>query len=92
MEELNGESVFWLIAMGMFIGGVAKLTMGKKGVGLVTNVAVGAVATLLVGCVGLAIQMPGSFLFAFLGGISVLFLSNVFFVQSDTHYDESGTG
>ncbi|MDZ7772786.1 MAG: hypothetical protein U5K31_08625 [Balneolaceae bacterium] len=89
MEELNGTSIFWLIALGLLIGGLTKLVLGNKGVGLVPNVAGGAVGSVVVGGIGLALQLPGTLLFALLGSISILFLANVFYLQEDHGHNEA---
>lgn len=89
MEELNGTSIFWLIALGMLVGGLTKLALGSKGVGLVFNVAGGAVGSVLVGGIGLALQLPGTLLFALLGSISILFLANVFNLPEEHGHPEA---
>lgn len=78
MEEINGATLFWLLALGIFIGLFAQLAMGKKGVGFIPNLAGGAAGALVMGILGLKIALPGSLLFALLGSLSILFLMNVF--------------
>lgn len=83
MEELNVATVFWLITLGMLIGASAKLVMGSKGLSMMTNLIGGIAGTLIVGGIGIELQMPGSLLFGILGSLSILFLGNVFFVTSE---------
>lgn len=78
MENLDSVTIFWLIAMGMIVGAAMKAAFGRRGVSLITNVALGVFGTVTVGGLGILIQLPGSMLFGLLGSISVLFLANVF--------------
>lgn len=83
MEELNGATIFWLFTLGMLIGATAKLVMGNKGLTLKSNLVGGILGALIVGSLGIEMQLPGSLLFAVLGALSILFLGNVFFVQPE---------
>lgn len=83
MEELNGATIFWLITLGMLLGASAKLVMGSKGLSMTSNLIGGIVGTLIVGGIGIELQMPGSLLFGILGSLSILFLGNVFFVAGE---------
>ncbi len=89
MYELDGTTIFWLIALGMLVGGIAKLALGNRGVGFVANVIWGAAGSLIVGGIGVALQLPGSLLLAFLGSLSILFLTNIFYLQEDEHAHEA---
>lgn len=84
MEQVNGEMIFWLFSMGLFVGLFTQFVMGKNGVGLISNLAGGALGTVVIGILGIQLALPGSLLFGFLGCLSVLFLMNVFSVDS-TH-------
>ena len=83
MEILNGATLFWLITLGMLIGAASKVVMGSKGLKLITNIIYGVGSTLIIGGVGIELQIPGSMLFGVLGGLSVLFIANVFFLQEE---------
>lgn len=83
MENLDGATLFWLITLGMLIGATAKVVMGNKGLKLMTNLAFGILGTLIVGGIGIELEIPGSMLFGVLGGLSILFISNVFFLQDE---------
>lgn len=82
MEQVNGETIFWLFSLGLFVGLFTQFVMGKNGVGLIPNLAGGALGTLLVGVLAIQLALPGSLLFGFLGCLSVLFLMNVFSVDT----------
>lgn len=85
MHEFDGTTIFWLIALGMFVGGLSKLALGNKGVSFLSNVIGGTAGSVIVGGIGVALQLPGALLFAFLGSLSILFLVNVFHLQKDEH-------
>lgn len=83
MENLDGETLFWLITLGMIIGATAKVIMGNKGLKMLTNLAGGILGTLIVGGIGIELQIPGSMMFGALGGMAILFIANVFFLQEE---------
>ena len=83
MEDLNGATLFWLVTLGLLIGAAAKVVMGSKGLKMSTNIIFGVLGTLVVGGSGIALQIPGSMLFGVLGGLSVLFIGNVFYIQDE---------
>lgn len=83
MENLDGATFFWLITLGMLAGASAKVVMGNKGLKLMTDLAFGILGTVIVGALGIQLQMPGSMLFGVLGGLSILFIANVFFLQEE---------
>ncbi|NIW80282.1 MAG: hypothetical protein GWN16_12855 [Calditrichae bacterium] len=83
MEELNGTMIFWLIAVGMVAGALTKVSIWKQGVELVPNLIAGVIGAVIIGSAAVMINMPGSLVFGFLGSIAVLFILNVFYLQSD---------
>ena len=86
MEELNGAIIFWLITLGMVVGGVLKLFLGKeRGLGIVTNLVGGILSCVLVGILAIKMQVPGSLLLGLMGTMAILFLANVFFMEEDAH-------
>ncbi|MDR8392970.1 hypothetical protein NC796_17575 [Aliifodinibius sp. S!AR15-10] len=82
MEQVSGEIVFWLLALGALTGWLSQLVMGKDGFGLVPNLIGGAFGSLVTGLLALSLNLPGTLLFGFLGCMSILFLANVFSVGS----------
>lgn len=82
MEQVSGEIVFWLLALGAVVGWVAQLVIGEKGFGLFPNLIGGSLGSLLIGVVAVELRLPGSLLFGFLGCMTILFLANVFSVGS----------
>lgn len=83
MEELNGATIFWLITLGLLIGAAAKVVMGNKGLSMASNLIGGVLGCLIVGSIGIEMQIPGSLSFAVMGSLAILFLGNVFFVQPE---------
>lgn len=86
MIVLDGTTIFWLIAIGMVAGALAKLAMGKTTIGLIANVAAGVAGSLVVGGVIVALRLPGGLLFAALGSVSILFIMNVFHQKRETSH------
>lgn len=86
MEVLDGTTIFWLIALGMIMGAIAKLTMWNTTVELVPNILAGVAGSLVVGGVTVALHLPGGLLFAMLGSLSILFIVNIFHQETqETH-------
>lgn len=83
MENLDGTTLFWLITAGMLIGSAAKVVMWNKGLTITTNILAGVLGTVIVGGIGIELQVPGSMMFGVLGGLAILFISNVFFLQEE---------
>lgn len=81
MEQLNGETIFWLLSMGMAIGLCSKMVLGKRGLGLFANVISGGAGSVLMGVMAIMLQLPGGLLFGLLGCITILFIANIFSVH-----------
>ena len=83
MENLDGTTLFWLITVGMVIGSAAKVVMWNKGLTITSNIVAGVLGTVIVGGIGIELQVPGSMMFGVLGGLAILFIANVFFLQEE---------
>ncbi len=83
MEQLDGATIFWLIALGMVLGAIAKVAMGNKSMDLIPNLIAGVLGSVIVGGIGVVFQIPGSMVFGLLGGLSILFIANVFNVMPE---------
>lgn len=83
MEVLNGETIFWLIALGMLIGAIMKLVMWRTQIGIVSNMIAGVAGTLIVGAFMIELQLAGAILFSLLGGLTTLFILNVFYLKTE---------
>lgn len=86
MEVLDGSTIFWLITVGMVAGAITKVSIWKQGVGLVPNLIAGAVGSVIVGSISIWLQFSGSLVFALLGSLAILFILNVFHLQSETSH------
>lgn len=86
MEELNGTMIFWLISIGMVAGALMKLSIWDQGVELIPNLIGGIIGAIVVGGVAVYVNLPGSLMFGFLGSLAVLFIMNVFYLQSDEEH------
>lgn len=83
MDQIDGATIFWLIACGMLAGGLIKLILGNKGLGIGMNLLLGIGSTVIVGCCGMALQIGAGTLLGILGSLAVLFISNVFFIEPE---------
>jgi hypothetical protein len=88
MEILDGTTLFWLIALGMITGATAKVVMWNKGLTMTTNILTGVLSTVIVGGIGIELQIPGSMMFGLLGALSILFIGNVFYLQEEHGAEE----
>ena len=89
MQELDGEVIFWLISLGMVVGGSLKVFLGdERGLGMITNLIGGVLGCLVVGTLAIKMQMPGSLLLGLMGTMAILFLANVFYMEDDEHPHE----
>lgn len=91
MEELNGVTIYWLISIGLFIGLVIELLIGKRGIGLIPNILYGALGSVIIGVSMILLNVFGSLIYAAVGSVAFLFLFNVFSFEQD-HKDEAKTG
>lgn len=82
MEELNGVTIYWLISIGLLIGFVMDLVMIKKGIGLVGNVAGGALGSVIIGISVILLNLYAPLMIAAIGTIAFLFLVNVFSIHT----------
>lgn len=87
METFDAATIFWLIAMGLVIGGAIKVAFGNKALGLVPNLLGGVFGTITAGFIGISIEFAGSMFLAMLGSMAIVFLANVFNVvpESEDH-------
>lgn len=83
MDVLDGATIFWLIALGMIIGAVAKLAMRQTTIGLIPNLVAGVAGSLIVGSITVLLQLPGGIVFAAVGSLAILFILNVFYQQRE---------
>ena len=78
MEELNGATIYWLISIGLLVGFITDLIMIKRGIGMIGNIVGGAIGSVLIGIVSIALNLFAPLVYAAIGAIAFLFLINVF--------------
>lgn len=87
MEELNGVTIYWLISIGLFMGLVIELLIGKRGIGLIQNVLYGALGSVIIGVIMILLNVFGPLIYAAVGSVAFLFLFNVFSFEQDHKED-----
>ncbi|MEX0771309.1 MAG: hypothetical protein WD035_11275 [Balneolaceae bacterium] len=93
MEELNGVTIYWLISIGLAIGYIIDLIMGRRGMHLAGNLTGGVIGSVLIGLAAVYLELFGALLFAAVGTVSFLFLVNIFSTHAqhgnETHISKS---
>ena len=87
MEELNLVTLYWLISIGLLIGFVIDLVMFKRGIGMIGNVAGGAVGSVIIGVAAIFLNLYAPLMYAAIGSIAFLFLVNVFSIHTSENVD-----
>lgn len=89
MEPSLGTKIFWMISIGMIIGYVGFFVY-RQGVNLVPSVLISILGAVSGGLVAIFLSFSVPLGFAWLGGIAVLFITNVFLQGEDeTHIEET---
>lgn len=78
METFSATTVFWLLVLGATTGWAIGYWVGHEGITLMGNVVWGTAGAVVVGIMGLYLQLSGVLLFAMMGALATLFLANVF--------------
>lgn len=78
METLSATTIFWLIVLGATTGWIVGYFIGHEGITLVSNLIWGTAGAVLIGLIGLWLELSGVLLFALMGTLATLFLANVF--------------
>ncbi len=81
MEELNGVTIYWLISIGLIIGYIMELIMGKRGMSLTGNLIGGVIGSLIIGISAILLNLFAALIYAAIGTIAFLFLCNIFNVH-----------
>lgn len=89
MEELNGVTIYWLISIGLIIGYLIDLILGKRGMNLVGNLIGGLAGSVIIGIIAISLQLYGALAYATIGSIALLFLVNVFNMEPE-HEETAG--
>lgn len=77
-----GVQIFWMIALGSTLGFAAYYAFFKHGVGLLGSVLTGTLGAVIVGVITYVASFDLPMMYAVLGSITFLFVTNVF-LQKD---------
>jgi len=91
MEELNGVTIYWLISIGLFVGFIIDIFLGRRGISLIGNIVGGAVGSVIIGIVMISLNVFGPLIYAALGSVAFLFLFNVFSFEQG-HSEDAKAG
>ena len=78
METFSTTTIFWLFVLGATTGWIVSYLMGREGITLIRNLIWGTGGAVLIGLIGLWLELSGVLLFALMGTLATLFLANVF--------------
>lgn len=78
MEEINGVTIYWLISIGLLVGYVMELIIGKRGMKLTGNLIGGVIGSVVIGIMAIFLNLFGALVYATIGAVAFLFLCNVF--------------
>lgn len=87
MEELNGVTIYWLISIGLMIGYILELILGKRGMNLAGNLIGGVIGSVAIGVSAIMLNLFGPLIYAALGSVAFLFLVNVFNMDPEHNQD-----
>ncbi|MGD8426755.1 MAG: hypothetical protein PVH63_03940 [Balneolaceae bacterium] len=88
MTPSLGTQIFWMISIGMVIGYIGFFVY-RKGIDMIPSVIMSTIGSVASGLIAIYFAFGVPLGFAWLGGIIVLFLTNVF--QQDDHTELEGT-
>jgi uncharacterized membrane protein YeaQ/YmgE (transglycosylase-associated protein family) len=78
MESLSGTLIYWYISVGLIVGLVNGMVIGREGVSLFANLGFGILGAVLMGIIGLIFGIGDGVFFSFIATWPFLFLVNVF--------------
>ncbi|MEX0770508.1 MAG: hypothetical protein WD035_07240 [Balneolaceae bacterium] len=89
MEFVDGITIYWFISIGLMVGWVTGIVIGKEGKSAYANLFWGVISSIIMGMIGASAGLGDGLLFSFVGTLAFLFLVNVFHQhhQEDLHID-----
>lgn len=78
MIVVSATAIFWFITLGLVIGLLTGIIMGKEGIGVPYNLIWGVGSAVTVGIIAIKLNFGDGLLFSTIGTISILFLANAF--------------
>jgi len=93
METISATTIFWLLVLGATTGWIVAYWVGHEGITMVSNIIWGTFGAVVIGMLGVYLQLTGVLLFAMMGTLATLFIANVFHlhhiedIEGDVHRD-----
>ncbi len=78
MIEVSATAIYWFISLGLVIGWISGMIMGKEGIGVPANIIWGVIGSIGTGIIAIILGFGDGLLFATAGSLSILFLANAF--------------
>lgn len=83
MENLTPVNLYFLFSIGLLVGYVVDLIMGKRAMGTIGNLISGVAGSLTIGAITFLFDVVGPLVYAAIGSMLLLFLINIFSIHSD---------
>jgi len=90
MEELNSVTIYWLVSIGLMIGYVVWLFMGKRCMNMTGNLIGGVLGSVSIGICAILLNLVAPLVYAAIGSVAFLFLANIFSTHVE-HIDQAQT-
>ena len=93
MENLTPQNLYFLFSVGLLVGFLVDLVMGKRALGTFGNLGGGVLGSILIGGICFVLDLVGPLVYAAIGTMLFLFLINVFSVhgEQESEADSAGT-
>ncbi len=89
MEAPFGVELFWMIALGLFIGFIAYFIYGDQGMGLRSSTFTGVAGAVVTGIIAALLEFSLPLVYAFLGSVSIIFIANAFRQEDKAVFTET---
>lgn len=83
MDELNAQNIYFMFSVGLLVGYIVDMIMGKRALGMIGNLLSGAASSIIIGSIMVYFEIFGPLVYAGLGTAFLLFLVNVFSLHSE---------
>lgn len=90
MEAQLGVQLFWMVSLGLLTGFVTHFIYGKRGVGLWPSTLTGTAGAVIFGLIAVFFEFSIPLVYAFMGSIAVLFITNAFRQDDKPVFTETG--
>lgn len=83
MDNLTPQNLYFLFSVGLLVGFLVDLVMGKRALGTFGNLGGGVLGSILIGGICFVFDIVGPLVYAAIGTMLFLFLINIFSVHAD---------